>query len=71
MKSETPKTYGEAMAAGWVETNSSWCRGYVSRKSDINNAAIQVASGSRKGEYFVMLPSWQSSQYCVRQYLSP
>ena len=70
MKS-TPKTYGEAMAAGWTMVDSSWCRGYVSRKGDPNNAAIQIAGGSRKGDYFVLLPSWQSTSYCIRQYLDP
>lgn len=70
-KIDAPQTYGEALAQGWTETDSAWCRGYVSRKTNPDNATIQVGGGSRKGEYYVVLPSWRSSRYCVRQYLRP
>lgn len=66
-----PATYADALAAGWIKTDTAWERGYVSRKTDTRYAAIQAAGGSRKGEYYVLLPSWRSSQYCVRQYLRP
>jgi len=60
----------EAVAAGYIMSDAKWERGYVSRKSDIAKATVQVAGGSRKGELFVIMPSWDSTQYCVRQYLT-
>jgi hypothetical protein len=68
---EIPKSYFDAKKAGWIETNTSLCRGYVSRKMNTDNAPIHAAGGIRRGEYYVLLPSWQTSQFCIRQYLKP
>lgn len=67
---DAPKTYGEAKAAGWIETDSTWTRGYVSRRSNIDDLTIHAAGGSRRGQFFVLIPSWRSTQYCIRQYIS-
>ena len=45
-------------------------RGYVSRKpKDDLLREVYVASGSRKGQYYILVPNYQSTQYCYRQYL--
>lgn len=48
-------------------------RGYVSRKKDIEIAyedhQIHIAGGRRKGEIFIYLPCYYSSQYCHRAYI--
>ena len=64
-----PKTYGEAKSAGWIETDSTWTRGYMSRKFNTEDSPIQEAGGSRSGQFFVLLPSWGSTKYCIRQYI--
>jgi hypothetical protein len=68
-KRQYPKTYGDALAAGWVEADSKWERGYVSRKADEKRCPVQIAGGHRLGDAYVLLPSFRSTQYCVRQYL--
>ena len=48
-------------------------RGYVSRKKDSEIAyedhEIYMAGGKRKGQWFIYLPCFYSSQYCHRAYL--
>ena len=70
MKTMIPKTYEDALAQGYTNSFTSLQRGYVSRKMDAATAPVMVASGNRKGQLYVILPCWQSSQYCIRQYLS-
>ena len=70
MTSTMPRTYEEAIAMGYTPTFTSLQRGYVSRKMDMDIAPVMVAGGNRKGMLYVLLPCWQSTQYCVRQYLT-
>ena len=48
-------------------------RGYVSRKKDIEipyeDHVLHMAGGRRKGQLFIYLPCYYSSQYCHRAYL--
>jgi len=62
-------TLSEALAAGYVRGDMKYQRGYVSRRADIGKSPVHVAGGRRKGELYVLLPSWRSSIYCMRQYL--
>lgn len=47
-------------------------RGYVSRKLTCigDNPVYSVTSGKRKGEVFVLYPSYNSTRYCLRVYLT-
>ena len=62
-----PLTYGEALARGADRGRTAWERGYVSRRADPLKARVQL---SRDGTPYVLLASWRSSRYCVRQYLT-
>lgn len=65
-----PKTYGEALRAGYIESSLRWERGYVSRQSLLDTLPIKVAGGKRKGQIYVSLPVYTSSRFCYRQYLT-
>lgn len=46
--------------------------GYVTRKvshEEFLNRNVYEASGKRKGEYFYLSPSFNSSRYCYRIYI--
>lgn len=62
----TPKTYAEALAAGYVRGRQTLERGYISRKSNPDTHAVQT-SGTK--ELYVSLANYKSSRYCIRQYL--
>ena len=62
-------TYGNALAAGYVNADRQWQRGYLSRKINVMEQPVVVAGGYRKGDLYVLLPTRQSTQYCIRQYL--
>lgn len=49
-----------------------WQRGYVSRVTTCvgNNPVYAVTSGKRKGQVFVLYPSYKSTRYCLRVYLT-
>lgn len=63
-------TYAEAKAQGYKDAGQTWFRGYVSRRVNPDNQPVKVAGGSRKGELYVELPSWESTTYSIRQYLA-
>lgn len=63
-------TYQQAIKAGYKPADTKLQRGYVSRKINVNNQPVIEAGGRRKGELYVELPSWQSTVYCIRQYLT-
>lgn len=65
---EKTMTYADAINRGYANGRIAWQRGYVSRKINADNQTVHT-SGS--GELYVLLPTWQSSQYCIRQYLVP
>ena len=69
---EIPKTVADARAMGYnirgyAET---YQRGYVSRRANIDDRQIRVAGGTRKGELYYTISSPNSTQYCVRVYIS-
>lgn len=61
--------YGEALEKGYTNGDWKWERGYVSRNCDKYEQQVWTAGGTRYGEKYVLLPSWRSTQYCIRQYL--
>lgn len=62
-------TYKEALANGYTKGDTSLARGYISRKTKIDGIEVQTAQGRRKGQLYVELPNWDSTQYHIRQYL--
>lgn len=63
-------TYDEALKAGYRDGVQRYFRDYVSRKVDIGKQPVKTAGGRRKGQLYVELPCFLSSQYAIRQYLS-
>ena len=64
-------TFQEALASGWTMAGTSWARGYVSRRVDPMKQPLHMAGGRRLGSFYVDLPSSITTQYHVRQYLTP
>ena len=54
--------------AGWEEYRDAWTRGYVSRKTNIEDQPVKV---SGRGEVYYISPSWRSTTYSVRVYMRP
>ena len=48
--------------------HTSYARGYVSRKADYDELPVHRYKGRFGTGYTVDLPSYESSQYCRRQY---
>lgn len=61
--------YGEALAQGWYPAEQRWERGYVSRRCNPEEQQVWTAGGTMYGRKYVLLPSYRSTQYCIRQYL--
>lgn len=70
MDTDTPKTYADAIRAGYREIGQAYQRGYVSRRTARDTLPIRVAGGNRRGELFVLAPCFRSTQYAVRVYLA-
>lgn len=69
---ENIQTYYDAISAGYKDYDVRWQRGYVKRRHwNLHDAPIHVAGGKRKGQLYVLMPSWKSSRYCYRLYLKP
>ncbi len=64
-----PATHGDALDMGYTVYDITWCRGYVSRTTDMARQPVRIAGGSRKGELYVYAPSQQSTAYCLRWYI--
>lgn len=65
-------TYREALDMGFTPGDTKWTSGYLSRKIDIDNQPVKTATkGRREGQKYVDLPTYQSTQYHLRQYLIP
>lgn len=62
-------TYKEALKNGYKNGDTKLHRGYLSRKINIDNQEVKVAGGSRRGQLYVELPCYISTQYTYRQYL--
>ena len=54
--------------AGWEEYRDAWTRGYLSRKTKIEDQPVKV---SGRGEVYYVSPSWRSTTYSVRVYMRP
>lgn len=66
MNAKIPSTYAEALSLGYTLGRKTKESGYVSRKSNPDNHAVQV---SGTGELYVSLANYQSTRFCFRQYL--
>jgi hypothetical protein len=65
---ETVKNY---LDAGYNYAGSSWARGYVSRKNyNSQNQPVYKSKSKNVPPFFFFAPSWQSTQYCKKIYLS-
>lgn len=62
-------TYAETKKNGYVDADCKYFRGYISRKVNEDDQLVKVAGGRRKGQLYVELPCWHSTNYAVRQYL--
>lgn len=63
-------TLAEARKEGYVECDSSYQRGYVTRKPrSEDDIPVFVAGGKRKGQLYYCAPTRTSTQYCLRRYL--
>jgi hypothetical protein len=62
-------TYADAKEKGYKDGRTTWQRGYISRKTNIENQPVNIAGGTRKGEAYILVPSWRSTSYCHRRYL--
>ena len=63
-------TVKELKEKGYVNTDIKYQRGYVSRKNynpDIQT--VYTAGGKRKGDKYYLVPCYNSTQYCYRQYI--
>ena len=62
-------TYKQALAQGYRKIDTAYQRKYVSRKVRIDDQPVIPAGGTRKGQFYVEIPNWSSTQYSIRQYL--
>lgn len=65
-----PKTLKDAYDAGYKITETKHVRGYLSRRIDDYEQPVKIAGGIRKGQLYVELPSFASSTYHYRCYLT-
>ena len=63
-------TYKQSISAGYKNADTKYQRGYISRKIDPDNQPVLTAKGNRRGQKYVLLPCYHSTQYCIRQYLT-
>lgn len=65
-------TAAEMLAAGWMESDQSFERGYLSRRTKVENQPVLLAGrGTRNNMPYFLKPTWATNRFCVRQYLSP
>ena len=67
-------TYNQALAAGYKRSGITLQRGYVKRKAPYlayYDQELIPAGGSRKGQFYVLLPCFHTSCYCERHYQTP
>lgn len=61
----------DLMSLGYYVDDTKWAQGYISRNVDSALTRVKVGSGRRKGQLYVDVPSWESTQYHIREYLRP
>lgn len=62
-------TLKQALESGYTLGDTRLHMGYVSRRVNPDEQPVMVAGGSRRGELYVELPNWKSTNYYIRQYL--
>lgn len=66
-------TYGEAVAEGYHDTDITYTRGYLERKTPLDEREVKTVKrsggGRRKGDLYVEIPCYHSSKYHYRVYL--
>ena len=64
-------TYEDFQKQGYMFGDIVWQRGYVTRKPTPNatKPVYKVTRGTRKGQLFILFPSYISTRYCKRIYL--
>lgn len=67
----TSMTVDDALHSGYQIGDSTYQRGYVSRKINVMQQPVQVAGGSRAGELYFDGPCYHSTRYHYRTYLIP
>lgn len=60
----------EALEQGYKMEDMKYQRGYVSRKTNREEQKVHIAGGNRKGQLYVLVPCFESTQYCYRLYLT-
>ena len=60
----------QALEQGYKMADMKYQRGYVSRKVNREEQEVHVAGGNRKGQLYVLVPCFTSTQYCYRLYLT-
>ena len=63
--------YWDYLKNGYEFGDIKWQRGYVSRKLTTYacTPVYAVTKGKRKGQLFILIPSYISTRYCKRIYL--
>lgn len=59
-------TMKQAMINGYTLGRTAYQRGYISRKQDNDTAVVRI---SGNGLPYVLIPNYNSTRYCIRQYL--
>jgi membrane-bound lytic murein transglycosylase B len=67
---KTPKTLKEALEQGYRNGRTAWSQGYLSRVSSLPPEKMPIMVNGRTGELFYCVPSWRSTRYHHRQYLT-
>ena len=67
-------TYGEAIANGYREKDVTYTRGYLERKTDNSEREVKTVKrsggGRHKGDLYVEIPCYHSTNYHYRVYLA-
>lgn len=71
MNNYTNMTYAQALENGYRDGDLMYFQGYVSRRVNQGEQPVMIAGGTRKGELYVELPNWRSTNFSFRQYLIP
>ena len=67
MTNYIPKNVKEAIDIGYEVGDRKYSRGYISRKINTLNQPIKIAGGTRKGELYYEIPSYNSTTYIKTQ----
>lgn len=66
----TPHTLNEALNQGYRMADTTYQRGYISRKVNMYDQPVKVAGGSRRGQLYIEAPCSTSTQYSYRIYIA-